>query len=251
MQLHTYTTTDTKRVFTPQNLIAGLLFVVEYFHRGVDLNRPTCYIIYQHYSLYNSKRPPKSYHVVHFRFTPRRCPRRRAGGRTDLCPGGRGDVVHVQEEHFALPRASHARQRLLQTNRLAGHRVGRKCADHTPGGSFGRIALSDSFLKGLYCSSHHLSASRHFPIRCGWHCTAVTPQDRGEMGTPDVSSFVDFWERAWRILVALTSFHAFWNTYMRQMIINDICCEPTLESSRLTLRLTHQWGCGRRDARDF
>lgn len=89
--------------------------------------------------------------AVHCRPPPRRHPRRGAGSRADLRPGGRSHVVRVQEERFALPPASRARQRLLQTDPLAGRGVGRERADRTPGGSLGGVALSDGF-RGLFYS---------------------------------------------------------------------------------------------------
>lgn len=86
--------------------------------------------------------------VVYFRFTSRGHPGRGAGGRAGLRPGGSRDTVRVQEEPFVFLGAALRRQRLLQTNQLAGHRVGRERADDGPGGELGRIAVGES---GGFC----------------------------------------------------------------------------------------------------
>lgn len=65
-----------------------------------------------------------------FRFTPQRHPRCRPGGRLDLCPAGRSDVVRLQEGRPLFPGPPHLRQRLLQTNQHAVVRVGWERAHH-------------------------------------------------------------------------------------------------------------------------
>lgn len=91
-------------------------------------------------------------HVVPLRFTSQRHPRCGSGGRLDLCPAGRSDMVRVQEGRVLFSRPPHFRQRLLQTNQHAVVRVWWKCADHRHRCLLRTIAQKD-FLSVSCCLS--------------------------------------------------------------------------------------------------
>lgn len=129
---------------------------------------------------------------VPFRFTPQRHPRCGPGGRIDLCPAGRSNMVWVQEGRLLFSGAPHLRQRLLQTNQHTVVRVGWKCAHHRHKWILRAIAGEEtSFSLLSLCLS-----TRHFAIRdrnAVRRCNAAVPtpqsQDSDEVTTTQLLLF--------------------------------------------------------------
>lgn len=121
---------------------------------------------------------------VPFRFTPQCHPCCGPGGRTDLCPAGRSDMVRVQEGRSLFPGPPHLRQRLLQTNQHTVVRVGWKCAHHRHKCILRTIAPEEIYysLQSLRLSTHHFPIRDINALRC-CNVAVPTPQDSDEVTT--------------------------------------------------------------------